>query len=385
MEPAPIRPWAGGHASSRPWVGWMSTKFPLEIPAALGLTVYCPESAAAAAGRSGASGELCRAAEGMGYCGDLCSYVRMGMALAADGGGDRLPRPDFLLCCDNICSGMVQWYQAMARTLDVPLFLINIPYQEGERTLRSSVSYLRAQMEAVAAELEALTDLRWDPEHFAQVCRQANRNVQLWQEILDTALARPAPLGSLEVLDYMPWMVTGRCSRETERQLRDLLAKLREQPSSQENAPRFRIFWEGTPCWPELDQILPMLEQRHIQVVADTISPSLCFRYSDLDGLARAYCGTINGVSLEDGVRMRVELCRRYSVDGVLIHYNRSCRPWCGSLQEVERRLRRELNVPVAAFDGDQGDPSAFSLAQFETRLDTLFDLMTARREHTAG
>ena len=23
-----------------PWTGWMSTKFPLEIPAALGLTMY---------------------------------------------------------------------------------------------------------------------------------------------------------------------------------------------------------------------------------------------------------------------------------------------------------------------------------------------------------
>ena len=55
------------------------------------------------------------------------------------------------------------------------------------------------------------------------------------------------------------------------------------------------------------------------------------------------------------------------------------------TLLRKKRRLRRELNVPVAAFDGDQGDPSAFSLAQFETRLDTLFDLMTARREHTAG
>ena len=44
-----------------PWTGWMSTKFPLEIPAALGLTMYCPESAAAAAARAGSGGELCRA------------------------------------------------------------------------------------------------------------------------------------------------------------------------------------------------------------------------------------------------------------------------------------------------------------------------------------
>ena len=65
----------------------------------------------------------------------------------------------------------------------------------------------------------------------------------------------------------------------------------------------------------------------------------------------------------------------------MLVHYNRSCRQWCGALQEVERRLREELEVPVVSFDGDQGDPGAFSLAQFETRLDTLAELMAAQRE----
>ena len=49
----------------------------------------------------------------------------------------------------------------------------------------------------------------------------------------------------------------------------------------------------------------------------------------------------------------------------------------------MERRLRRELDLPTAAFDGDQGDPAGFSLAQFATRLDALVDLMAARR--TAG
>ena len=61
----------------------MSTKFPLEIPADFGMEVICPESAGAAAAGKGESARLCRRAEGLGYCADLCSYVRMGMALAA--------------------------------------------------------------------------------------------------------------------------------------------------------------------------------------------------------------------------------------------------------------------------------------------------------------
>ena len=121
---------------------------------------------------------------------------------------------------------------------------------------------------------------------------------------------------------------------------------------------------------------LAPLRQANIQITADTITPSLGFVYQDLDGLLRAYCGTINGVSLERGLEMRTELCRRYRVEGVLVHYNRSCRPWCGALQETERRLGRELEVPVVSFHGDQGDPEVFSAAQFELRLDTLCELM---------
>ena len=78
---------------------------------------------------------------------------------------------------------------------------------------------------------------------------------------------------------------------------------------------------------------------------------------------------------------MRADLCRRYQAEGVLVHYNRSCRPWCGQLQEVERRLRQSLGLPVVSFSGDQGDPGVLSLAQLETRLDSLTELMEARRE----
>lgn len=324
--------------NARKPVAWMSTKFPLEIPAAFGMEVVCPESAGAAAAGKGESGRLCRRAEGLGYCADLCSYVRMGMALARDGG---LPKPDVLLCCDNICSGMVQWYEAMARTLQVPLVLLNFPYRQSEVS-QGQVDYLLGQLKAAIRQLEVLTGQRWDPQAFQEVCRREERSARAWQRVLDQA--------------------------------RELSAR---RPEGEE----YRIYWEGTPCWPVLGQVVELLDKRHIRVVADPISHSLGFCCHDLESLARAYCETINGVSLEEGVAMRAELCRRYGVDGVLVHYNRSCRPWCGDLQEVERRLRDELEVPVVSFDGDQGDPGAFSPAQFETRLDTLAELMAARRE----
>lgn len=357
----------------------MSTKFPLEIPETLGLSICSPESAAAARAGRGEGSALCQAAEKLGYAPDLCSYVRMGLSLASRQGEGDLPQPDFLLCCDNICSGMVQWYQAMARTLGVPLFLVNVPY--GQRGESGVTTYIRRQLEVVIQGLEKLTGRQWKEERFAQVCSQANRTAQAWQRVLDTARKNPAPLDSMEIFNFMPQMVTGRCRVETEQALIKLETELRRRSVQSKQMLPYRVFWEGTPCWPVLHQVLLMLNSRGIQVVADPISQSLGFQYTDLDGLVRAYCGTLNGVLLEEGVTQRVQWCRRYQVDGVLVHYNRSCRPWCGWLPEVERRLRQELEVPVVCFDGDQGEASVFSAGAFALRLDALVEQMAAMRK----
>ena len=43
--------------------------------------------------------------------------------------------------------------------------------------------------------------------------------------------------------------------------------------------------------------------------------------------------------------------------------------------------MRSELEVPVVSFGGDQGDPRAFSPAQFTTRLEGLAEIMEARED----
>jgi hypothetical protein len=42
----------------------------------------------------------------------------------------------------------------------------------------------------------------------------------------------------------------------------------------------------------------------------------------------------------------------------------------------MERRFRKDLNVPVVGFDGDQADPRNFSEAQYATRVQGLFEEM---------
>ena len=77
---------------------------------------------------------LCEIAEGMGYSLDLCSYARTDIAAATNNGGPigGLPKPDFLVCCNNICGTVLKWYEVQARYFDVPLFIFDTPFIHDE-------------------------------------------------------------------------------------------------------------------------------------------------------------------------------------------------------------------------------------------------------------
>ena len=51
---------------------------------------------------------------------------------------------------------------------------------------------------------------------------------------------------------------------------------------------------------------------------------------------------------------------------------------------EVQRRVQEKTGVPSVIFDGDQTDPRAFSLAQYETRIQALVEMMEQRKKERA-
>ena len=40
----------------------------------------------------------------------------------------QIPQPDFVLCCNNICNCMTKWYENIARMHNIPLIMLDIPY-----------------------------------------------------------------------------------------------------------------------------------------------------------------------------------------------------------------------------------------------------------------
>ena len=295
---------------------------------------------------------------------------------------NRMPKPDFVLCCNNICNCMTKWYENIARMANIPLVMIDIPYNNDVDVDDSKVRYVRAQFDAAIKQLEKISGRKFDEKKFEEACKNANRTAQAWLKVCDFLQYKPAPMSGFDLFNHMADVVTARARVDAaeafELLAKDLEENVKNGTSTLPFPEKKRVMFEGIPCWPKLPALFKPLKENGINVTAVVYAPAFGFVYNSLDEMAKAYYKAPNSVSIEQGVAWREGICRANKVDGVLVHYNRSCKPWSGYMAEMQRRFTKDLGVPCAGFDGDQADPRNFNEAQYVTRVQGLMEAMEA-------
>ena len=368
-------------------VGWCASNFPVEIPETLGLYVCYPENQAAAIAARGGGERMCNISEGEGYSNDICAYARTSLAYmkVKDAPEQNMPLPDFVLCCNNICNCMTKWYENIARMCNVPLIMIDIPYNNTVEVHDSNVKYVRAQFDKAIKQLEELTGKKFDEKKFEKACENANHTAKAWLKVCDYLQYKPAPYSGFDLFNHMADVVTARARVEAAEAFELLASDLEETIKKGETTTpfpeKYRVMFEGIPCWPKLPALFKPLKEHGVNVTAVVYAPAFGFVYNNMDEMARAYYKAPNSVCIEQGVDWREGICRDNKVDGVLVHYNRSCKPWSGYMAEMQRRFTKDLGVPTAGFDGDQADPRNFNAAQYETRVQGLVEAMEANMQ----
>lgn len=367
-------------------VGWAASNFPQEIPTSMGLKVVYPENHAAAVAAKGGGQRMCEHAEGMGYSNDICAYARINASYAQlkDCPELNMPQPDYLLCATNICNCVLKWYENLAFELDIPMFLVDIPFNNEKTVSAARVQYIRAQFEDVAQRLAQFTGRQFSEEKLRQTMEVSVRTAKAWRRATDFSRFLPSPYSGFDLFNHMAVAVCGRgnpLAAQAFEQLADEYEALANQKASSfKGEEKYRILFEGIACFPHLKHTYVALKDAGINVVATMYAETFGYLYNSLDELCAAYCDIPNSTSLERSVDMRVEAGRRTHIDGVLIHNNRSCKLWSGFMPEMERRIAKELGVPTATFDGDQADPRVFSGAQHDTRVQAFVEAMAAQK-----
>ena len=370
-------------------VVWATSICPQELLETMDIAVVYPENHAAALGARKESMLFIDMAEHMGYSGDICSYARvnLGYAELRHACTQDIPLPDLLLCCNNICNTVIKWYENLAKQLNIPLIMFDTPFVHTDSIPEHSVTYMRSQFQSAIKQLETISRRKFDFDKLSHVMEISNETCYWWKKATELAKLRPSPLSGFDMFNYMAVVV---CARGTEsgKRLFQLWYDELAQRGAQKKGPwddvaeQYRIMWDGIACWPYLASTFKILKKNGINMVASTYPDSWNIRYktNDLDGLATAYASHYANRNLRYGVNNIVKIVQEYALDGVIYHSNRSCKLMDLRQYEVQRQVEAKTGVPSVLFDGDQTDARNFSLAQYETRIQALLEVMDQHR-----
>lgn len=368
-------------------VAWVSSNFPVEIPETLGLATAYPENQAAGIAARGAGERMCEVAEADGYSNDICAYARISMAYAKlkECPEQDVAMPDVLLCCNNICNCMIKWYENLAIELNIPMILLDIPFNPDYEVSQAEIDYVSAQFWDAVHTLENLFDLKWSDERFKEVTGFSCRSSRAWLDATAQAKYTPSPFNGFDLLNHMAVMVTARGKDAAGEAMEQLLKEYKENhengTSTYRGEEKYRVMFEGIACWPYLRATSHGLRDRGINMVTTIYADAFGFDYHSFDEMIAAYCSVPNAINLEKSRDKRIKLCKDNNVEGLLVHTNRSCKLWSGFMSEMSRQIGEACGIPVTSFDGDQADPRNFSEAQYDTRVQGLMEIMEANKE----
>lgn len=370
-------------------VAWITSGGPVEPLIAMDIIPVYPENHGAMIGASKMGVDLCEKAEAMGYSSDLCSYARSDISCATVNGGPigGLPKPDMLICCNNICGTVLKWYEIQARYFNVPLFIFDTPfchtgyYEEMRR-------YVRSQVDEYIEFLEITTGRKLDRDRMEEVGRLSVTGQRMWQAVLDTTVNKPAPMSAFDAFFHLALIVTLRGTQTAVDYYQELLDEMNERVKEGIGAvpnERYRLLWDNLPIWYRTKWLSEKFAAHDACLVADTYTSAWCgaLRYIDendfLNSMAEGYSRIYLNIGVDEMARSVCDMVDKYDVDGLVIHSNRSCKPYSLGQYDIQRIVEEQKGIPSLMIEADMCDERMFSESQIETRIEAFIEMLKHR------
>ncbi len=378
----------GRYANGVRKVAWVTSGAPIEVLRALDFFLIYPENHAALCGARRHAEGLCVEAENQGYSRDLCSYARTDIGAAKSGRTPmgRLPRPDLLLCCTNICQTVLYWYRVLAAHFDVPLYVVDTPFLYEDAT-EHQTEFVLEQIEGLIPVAEKVAGKRLSRERLQKVMERGKECAELWLEILDRARNRPSPITAFDGFINMGPIVDLRGEPETLAFYKDLLAEIDRRIEAGVGAVReekLRVLWDNLPVWYKIGKLSKHLGARGVNVIVSTYTYAwgelapMMDASDPMRSAARVYLHPILNRSTGDKLRSMKRMVESFGLDGAILHSDRSCKPYSLGQMDQRDRLASELGVPALLLEADHNDPRVYSDEQVEGRLDAFVETMEA-------
>lgn len=365
-------------------VAWVTSGAPVELLRAFDFYTIYPENHGALCGAQKMGPEICAEAEKRGYHPDLCSYARidLGHALSGKTPTGRLPRPELLFCSNNICQTVLYWFKQLAHQWRIPLLLFDTPYNFTAIT-DDDITYMTGQLKEMIPTLERVSRRPFSEERFEKALLLGRETAAVWGEVLGTMKHRPAPMTIFDAFVHLAPVVSLRSLPVALGYYRTLMEELQERILKGIGGikeERKRLLWDNIAVWFKLRDWSHLFAERGFNFVAATYTNAWAETIHHLDAshplesVARAYSLVILNNNLQHRYELMAQMVRDYQIDGVVIHSDRSCKPYSVGQYGLRRLLQEHAGVKAVVIEADMTDFRVYSEEQTRTRLEAFFE-----------
>jgi benzoyl-CoA reductase/2-hydroxyglutaryl-CoA dehydratase subunit BcrC/BadD/HgdB len=369
----------GRYADGAVPVAWVTSGFPVEMLAPLGFFSIYPENHAAMCGVTRSVVEMSDAAEKVGYSRDLCSYARtdFGCVLTGKTPVGRLPKPDLLACCSNICQTVLYWYRNLAEYFNVPLVIIDTPFVYGQSPDHHT-QYVQDQFEELIEVAEKVSGKKMNEQRLKEVSAEALKASNLWGECLAMGQTKPSPWTGFDGFFHMAPVVTLRGHKVCTDYYRLLLDELKDRVAKGIGGiknEKYRLMWDNLPIWFSVREMSNLLAENGFNFVAATYTDAWAAAGKRIDpddpvgSAAKTYQHIILNQDLNNRLDLMTTMAKEYAVDGAVLHSDRSCKPYSMGQIDLRERLASDAGIKALILEADHNDPRSYSREQAENRL----------------
>lgn len=371
-------------------VAWLNVGVPCEIFYAMDVFPFYPENYGAMCGAQRITPDLSKIAECEGFTQDLCSYARanIGAMIAKKGPMGELPLPTIQVETTNSCVMIMTWWRSVERLFNIPTYTIDAPQVKYESD-DFHLDYMEEELKRMIVFVEEKTGKKFDYDRFLEITKISNEGKRLWGEILELRAHVPCPMNAGDIFTHMFPMVALRGTKEYLEHLKFLRDELKERIDNNDFPvpdEKVRLLWDNLPIWYDL-RLFDELEKYGAIFVIDTYTQAWGPRFMgivDESNPIRSYgyyvgSGFLN-VQIERRYDLLKELINQYKVDGVVMHSDRSCKPYSLVQPELAKKTRDELGVPSFLLEADHNDQLGYDREKVLERLKAFIEMIKAKK-----
>lgn len=369
-------------------VAWCTSVGPAELLRSFGFEVYFPENHGALLGATRTATDLIPEAGKRGFSNHICSYTTSDIGsylcgkspLQSHYGMSGIPKPDLIVYNTNQCREVEDWFSFYAKEFNCPIAGIHPPRYLNEVS-QAEIDLVVEQHKKIIPACEKASGKKFDIDSFRETLRLSKDATILWQKVLRTAKASPAPLSFFDGTIHMGPIVVLRGTETAKNYYATLLNELENNVAKNIGVlkkEKSRVFWDGMPIWGKIRMLSDLFSENNCSIVASTYCNSWVFDDFDerfpFESSALAYTQIFINRSESAKMEMLKNWLLEFECDGIIYHDSKTCFNNSNAKFGLPQRLKEETGIPYLVIEGDLCDLRFFSEGQSITKIETFIE-----------